>query len=87
MLDTVIRPLIRWLPTLVWKLFLPAFLIFGIAVVWRMSGLRAQSPFWVDEFSTGTSARMILQQGIKIFWERPPNSDCISALKPHFALQ
>ena len=55
-------------------------IIFGLAVALRLAPLRNNTPFWVDEFSTGTSARMILQQGVKIFWERPPGFESNNTL-------
>ena len=55
-------------------------IIFVLAIILRLAPLRYNTPFWVDEFSTGTSARMILQQGVKIFWERPPWFESNNAL-------
>lgn len=56
------------------------FIIFVLAVALRLAPLRNNTPFWVDEFSTGTSARMILRQGVKIFWERPPGFESNNTL-------
>lgn len=50
------------------------------ALILRLIPLRNNTPFWVDEFSTGTSARMILQEGVKIFWERPPGFESNNSL-------
>lgn len=54
--------------------------IFCFALVLRLIPLRSNTPFWVDEFSTGTSARIILQQGLKIFLDKPPGFESNNSL-------
>lgn len=37
----------------------------------RVWGLRSAHPFWVDEFSSGTSARIILERGLSVYLNPP----------------
>lgn len=38
--------------------------------VTRFSGLHSNPPFWVDEFNTGTQARLILEHGLRVFTDK-----------------
>lgn len=48
------------------KLILPLLILVGF--IYRIYGLWATVPLWVDEFSTARSARNILQYGPSLFW-------------------
>ena len=43
------------------------FLLFCVSFIWRFYGLLGNYPFWVDEFSSAFSARMIMHYGLSYF--------------------
>jgi hypothetical protein len=43
------------------------YLLVIIAFVLRFYGLHNNYPFWVDEFSSGTQAKLILEHGLRVF--------------------
>ena len=47
--------------------FSAIFLLFCVSFIWRFYGLLGNYPFWVDEFSSAFSARMIMHYGLSYF--------------------
>lgn len=43
------------------------FFIFLFALMYRVYGLQANHPFWVDEFSSAEQAKLILRHGLSVF--------------------
>ena len=44
--------------------------IFITALIFRIYGILNNLPFWVDEFSSGTQARLILDHGLRVFTDK-----------------
>lgn len=42
-------------------------IIFLLGLLFRISGIHSQTPFWVDEFSTASQAQQILKHGLTYF--------------------
>lgn len=51
-----------------------------VALIFRATALTANTPFWVDEFSTGTIARMILDKGLNVYLNPPPGFETNNSL-------
>lgn len=50
-----------------------AALVFFIGLQYRFAGIEVNHPFWIDEFSSAHQARLILEKGISVFWDRMYN--------------
>lgn len=49
------------------RLFIIFILFFAISFTYRFYGLMNNHPFWVDEFSTANQARLVVENGFKVF--------------------